>query len=302
MSIHIQSVDMDVWDAVTNGRFRPQVVANGVTQDKPKADWSDDDKKKVQYHFKGINILISSLGVNEYHYVSHCKTAKAVWDALETLHEGTDDVKKSKINNLTQQYELFRMEDGESISSMQMRFTQIVNKLQNLGKDISNQDCTNKILRCMTRDWQPKVMAIKELQNLNTLSITTLFGKLKEHEHENIRFKSSEEDLKKKEMKPIVLKASSSKHGDCDSGSESLSDEEMGLFVRRFNHYIQKNGLRRSNKNLGKSMKTLLQEDEQGPNGYGCGKSGHLKSECRDFLKQKANLTHSISQKGEELT
>jgi len=29
------------------------------------------------------------------------------------------------------------MEDGESIS-MQMRFTHIVNKLQNLGKDISN--------------------------------------------------------------------------------------------------------------------------------------------------------------------
>jgi len=37
------------------------------------------------------------------------------------------------------------MKDGESISSMQMRFTHIVNKLQNLGKNISNQDCTNKI-------------------------------------------------------------------------------------------------------------------------------------------------------------
>jgi hypothetical protein len=44
-----------------------------------------------------------------------------------------------------QQYELFRMEDGETISSMQMRLTHIVNKFQNLGKTISNQDCTNKI-------------------------------------------------------------------------------------------------------------------------------------------------------------
>jgi len=75
---------MDVWKAVVNGWFQPQVVANGVVQDKPKADWSDDDKKKVKCNLKAWNILISSLGVNEYHYVSHCKTSK----------EGTDDVKQ----------------------------------------------------------------------------------------------------------------------------------------------------------------------------------------------------------------
>jgi len=94
MSIHIQSVDMEVWDSVVNGRFQLQVVANGIALEKPKADWSDDDKNKVQYDLKALNILISSLGVNEYHSVSHCKTAKTMWDALETLHEGTDNVKQ----------------------------------------------------------------------------------------------------------------------------------------------------------------------------------------------------------------
>ena len=92
MSVHIQSVDMDVWEPMVNGRFQPQVVANGVALEKSKSDWSDDDKKKVQYDLKARNILLSSLGVNEYHSVSHCKTAKAMWDALETLHEGTNDV------------------------------------------------------------------------------------------------------------------------------------------------------------------------------------------------------------------
>jgi len=155
-------------------------------------------KKKDQYDLKARKILISSLGVNEYHSVSHCKTAKSMWDTLENLHEGTDDVKQSKINTLIQQYELFQMEDGESISSIQMRFTHIVNKLQDLGKVISNKDCTNKILRCITRDWQPKVTTIKKSQNFNILDITTLFGKLKEHEHQIIRLPSSDKDLKKK--------------------------------------------------------------------------------------------------------
>jgi len=88
------------------------------------------------------------------------------------------------------------MEDGETIPSMQMRFTHIVNKLQNLGKTISNEDCSYKILRCMTKEWQPKVTAIKESENLNAFSMITLFGKLKKHEHEITRFKSSEEEGK----------------------------------------------------------------------------------------------------------
>ena len=55
MSVHIQPVDMDVWDAVFNGRFQPQIAADGedgVVLDKPKAHCSDDDKKKVQYYLK----------------------------------------------------------------------------------------------------------------------------------------------------------------------------------------------------------------------------------------------------------
>ena len=75
-----------------------------------------------------------------------------MWNSLETLHEGLDEVKQSNINTLVQLYELFCTKDGENIFSMQMRFTHILNKLQNLGKTISNQDCTNKTLRCMTKE------------------------------------------------------------------------------------------------------------------------------------------------------
>jgi len=40
MSVHIQSVDMDVWEAVVNGQFQPKIEADNdcVVLDKPKAD------------------------------------------------------------------------------------------------------------------------------------------------------------------------------------------------------------------------------------------------------------------------
>jgi hypothetical protein len=85
-----------------------------------------------------------------------------MWDTLVTHFEGTNDVKISKINTLTQEFELFHMLDGESIEDMQQRFIKITNKLHGLGKPITNQDATNKILRCLNRSWQPKITAIKE--------------------------------------------------------------------------------------------------------------------------------------------
>lgn len=56
---------------------------------------------------------------------------------------------------------------------MQKRFTHLINRLNALGKPISNELATNKVLRCLSRESQPKVTTIKEANDLTTLDITT---------------------------------------------------------------------------------------------------------------------------------
>ena len=107
-----------------------------------------------------------------------------MWDVLKVTHEGTDEVKRSKINALTREFEMFQMNPGENIQDMQKRFTYLINQLHALGKDYSNEDLINKVLRCLSRDWQPKVTAIGETRDPRTMSLATLFGKLEEHELE----------------------------------------------------------------------------------------------------------------------
>ena len=48
---------------------------------------------------------------------------------------------------LVHKYKLFKMEPTETITSMYIRFTGIVNNLKNLGKVCTNNDLCRKILR-----------------------------------------------------------------------------------------------------------------------------------------------------------
>ena len=152
--------------------------------EKTSAQWTDIEKQRAQYGLKAKNMIISALSIDEFCRISNCKTAKEMWEALEVTHEGTNEVKRSRINTLTREFELFMMHQGESIIEMQKCFTHIVNQLGALGKSFQNEDLINKILRCLSRDWQPKVTAITESRDLTSMSLATLFGKLQEHELE----------------------------------------------------------------------------------------------------------------------
>lgn len=151
------------------------------------------------------NIITASLSIDEFYRVSNCTTAKEMWDTLKLTHEGTTEVKRARMNTLTHEYELFRMKSGESIQDMQKRFIHIINHLRALGKTFNNEDLINKVLRCLSRSWLPKVTAICESKDLSFMSLATLFGKLQEHELELNRLIDSEEG--EKNTKGLALKA-----------------------------------------------------------------------------------------------
>ena len=88
-----------------------------------------------------------------------------MWDTLQLTHEGTTDVKRSRVNTLTHEYELFRMNPNENIHSMQKRLTHIVNHLASLGKIFPNEDLINK-----GKPTKEKVM-IKHCTRLNGLTL-----------------------------------------------------------------------------------------------------------------------------------
>ncbi|MCH94038.1 hypothetical protein A2U01_0014993 [Trifolium medium] len=145
-----------------------------------------------------------------------------------------------------------------------------------------------------------------------TLDLTTLFGKLEEHQQELIALQKHEESIKKerhnvkdkeksKDIKTTSTKSKGKEQSNgCDSDEDS-DNEEMTLFVKRFNKYVKKNGIKFSDKNVTKFLKqsSKIDNDEGNKNekpksvSYECGKPDHYKPDYPLLNKGKGKSKSS---------
>ena len=115
------------------------------------------------------------------------------------------------------------------------------------------------------------------------MSFATLFGKLQEHEMELLILNQHKENDKKK--KGISLKASSSIQEESDK--EDLidldEDDDLSLFVKRFNKFLR---IRGNQRRLNFKPKRKTRDSSSTPKCYECNQPGHLRVNCPIFMKR----------------
>ena len=145
--------DYEMWDVILDGPFVPMKTSTEGEASVPKlrSEWSESKVKRVQVNFKAINTLHCALNSTEFNRISTCKMAKEIWDKLKVTHEGTSQIKESKIALLLNQYEMFKMQANESATSWFDRYTTIVNQLNQLGRVISEDEMAKRLLRSLPK-------------------------------------------------------------------------------------------------------------------------------------------------------
>ena len=76
LQIFIEAINLNIWEAIEIGPYIPTMVARSTTIEKPREQWSEEERKLVQYNLKAKNIITYVLGMDEYFRVSNCKNAK----------------------------------------------------------------------------------------------------------------------------------------------------------------------------------------------------------------------------------
>ena len=63
MQIFIQAIDYNIWEAIELGPFIPTIVNESTSEtnvsalEKPRDQWYEEDRRKIQYNLKAKNII-----------------------------------------------------------------------------------------------------------------------------------------------------------------------------------------------------------------------------------------------------
>jgi len=287
MYSHIMGMDDELWDILEEGVGDLKLDEEGAALDR-KAHTAEQ-KKLYKKHHTIRGILVAALPHKEYLKMSDKSTAKAMFTSLCSLYEGNKKVREAKATMLVHQYELFRMKEDENIETMYSRFQTLVSGLQILKKSYVASDHVNKILRSLPAKWRPKVTAIEEAKDLNTLSVEDLISSLKCHEiglneHEPIK-KPKPIALKSRGKSTKALKALESEEESTseDSDEDPKIVQKMTMLSNRLQYLAKKN---KKFMSRGSSHKSSRKEDQKCC--FNCKKTRHFIAECPDLQKEKS--------------
>ncbi|VFQ73594.1 unnamed protein product [Cuscuta campestris] len=258
MRIFVQSNNFKIWLAIKNGDSLPMKKVGDTLIPKDEDEYDEADFKKAQLNATAINFLYCAVNANDYQKISRCQTANQMWNKLMITYEGTPQVRESKIDLLTHEYELFAMKENELVEDMFGRFSNIVNDLDMLGKTLTDKELVRKIMRSLTKEWESKVNSIYEGRDYNVITYDGLRGNLITYETNHL---SHTFDVKKRTG--IAFKASSSQNVEIDDSdsyidSDNDSSTSCDILVECFNEFL-KHELNKSKKKNTPSVDESIQ-------------------------------------------
>ena len=139
MRMHLLSLDPSYINCIEKGPHVPVKIntalrldgseAEDVEVPKNPSEFTEEDENEVHKDNKAMNILFNGIDDDMFDSVINCPTAKEVWDTIQTLCKGTDQVRENKMQLFVQQYESFHSKSGESLNDLFNRFQKLLNRL-----------------------------------------------------------------------------------------------------------------------------------------------------------------------------
>ena len=121
-----------------------------------------------------MNAIFKVVSMEEFKRISNVEVAHTAWNILQTVHEGTKAVKINKLQQLTSKFVSIRMSDDESFDEFYSKLNDIVNSTYKLGEIYDQPQIVRKIFRSLTEKFRPKVIAITESKDVDSILINEL--------------------------------------------------------------------------------------------------------------------------------
>nr|AAX96502.1 Transposable element protein, putative [Oryza sativa Japonica Group]ABA93266.1 Zinc knuckle family protein [Oryza sativa Japonica Group] len=266
MQSYIMAKDYDIWRKVSH----PYVIPEEINTTALKLEFEQNCKAR--------NILLSGISRSDYDRVAHLQAAHEIWIALSNFHQGTYNIKELRRGLFKKEYIKFEMKPGEALDDYLSRFNKILSDLRSVDSSYDANYPQSEISRHFLNGldmsiWEMKVTSIQESVNMSTLTLDSLYTKLKTHE---MNVLSRKVDSKSS----ALVSSSSSLDVDTSSSKSSIltlfnatSDDQLEQF--------EKEDLALVANRIARAMNNASFRKRGGPNRcFECGSIDHLRSHC----------------------
>lgn len=165
MNIHILGIMDGLWD----------IIENVCTLETDKLDATQIKENNSLIKLASAKgIFYNGLDRTEYNKLFICTTTYLIWTRLWVIHDGTSQIKKTRIYILKTKYEIFNMLPFESISNMFTSFTDTTNQMQGLGYIFNEEDLVVKVIYSLHSDYLQNRMTIEDSHDLASITFEDL--------------------------------------------------------------------------------------------------------------------------------
>ena len=128
-----------------------------------------------------MNAIFNAVSIKEFKRISNVEVVYTAWNILQTVHEDIKAVKINKLQQLTTRFESIRMSDDECFDEFYAKLNNIVNSAYNFGEIYDQPKIVRKILRSLTKDFRPKMAAITESKDVDSIPVDELVRSLQSY-------------------------------------------------------------------------------------------------------------------------
>nr|GEV94065.1 zinc finger, CCHC-type [Tanacetum cinerariifolium] len=143
-----------------------------------------EDMQKRRNDVKSRATLLLALPDEHQLRFSKYNTAQELWAAILKIFGGNEATKKTKKNQLKQQYGNFKAEGTETPEQTFNRMQAIVSHLEFMDVEIKQDDLNQKFLTSLAPEWLMYTIVWRSKSDLDTMSLDDVYNHLKVYESE----------------------------------------------------------------------------------------------------------------------
>nr|GEW71217.1 hypothetical protein [Tanacetum cinerariifolium] len=143
-----------------------------------------EDMQKRKNDVKARTTLLLALPDEHQLRFNKYKTAQELWAAIPKTFGRNEATKKTKKNQLKQQYGNFKAEGKETLDQTFNRLQAIVSHLEFMDIEIKQDDMNQKFLTSLAPEWLMYTIVWRNKSDLDTMSLDDLYNHLKVYEPE----------------------------------------------------------------------------------------------------------------------